>query len=214
MAQDGFQERIIRKYNNKLLSPEEIRSICEEAIDEGLITKDEIQKISNCLTVELLNNIKKWKSAFLYSELKLNSSSESEYETIKEDWKTPDKSCFFTPNRNESYISHLYNSPNNAKLICGKELENPFSPSFKGPVNSSKENDLQFESFCEDLKEKTKSIKKTADDRKASEVKALIDEFIRYTEGRRLKRTGSYKIYLIILIMALVLLLVYTPQPI
>ncbi|KAF9763261.1 hypothetical protein NGRA_1390 [Nosema granulosis] len=227
MTNNNFDERIIKQYQNRILTENEISRICTQAVEEGILQKEDIKRTTGCTTVELLNNIKEWKSAFLHNALKLDGSSDSELETAKENieeehnklYEIGNTSYFYTPSkRSESFYSQIYNSP----IAVGKtEPDNPFSSPFRRPnENTSKENNstkeiLEFESFCEDLKEKTRSIKKQSTDRTAETVKKLVDRFIDYTEKRKPGPKDSGKrFYAFVIFLILSLICLYTPKPV
>ncbi|EOB11307.1 hypothetical protein NBO_1299g0001 [Nosema bombycis CQ1] len=226
MTRNNFEERIMKKYQNRLLTNGEIESICDQAVEEGILQREDIKNISNCDTIELLLNINKWKSAYLFDALKLDESSESEYETIKEEFKdpnrfnkysennfSPNKSIFYTPTKHTegSFLSQIYNTP-----VKSREPENPFMSPFGRRVPKDP---MEFESFCEDLKEKTKSIKKTVDDRTAETVKKLIDDFIKYSElkkdvKREVKKSNCGWCFIYLIGLVALLYTLYIPKPI
>ncbi|KAK6089595.1 hypothetical protein P3W45_001361 [Vairimorpha bombi] len=193
MDLETFENDILMNYNNRKLSLPEINEICMKAISNKILDKSDIHipGIPECNTTDLLNFIKKCRSSYLTKSIKLNES-ENEESFISSKYHSPisnytktditqspfynhKRSVLDSPHMNKDYKKNINKTPlfNSPLVNKNTNIENPFSDG----------ND--FESFCEDLRTKTSSIRKKSDEKSAKIINDVIDSFVQYKLKRR-----------------------------
>ena len=205
MTLDKFETMIIKEYTNKLLSFDEIKSICTKAIEYKLIEKSDINinEIPKGTTEDLLKFIKRCRNLYLNTDISLDNNSfiSAKYHSpISQDIRN---SPFYNhkkellKNENKKDVT-LFNSPLISK---NNNIENPF------------ENNNDLISFCEDLRTKTKSIKKNASDKTSKLVEEVIDSFLQYKMKKKKRRKYLY-ITIFLIITVIVIYCNYNSMPI
>ncbi|WUR03315.1 uncharacterized protein VNE69_04141 [Vairimorpha necatrix] len=229
---ENFESKILKDFTNKMLNKQEIEQICKKAIDLKIIDSSDIQieEIPENTTENILKIIRRCRNLYLNTSINDKSFISTKYHspisrdhTINKDptiYKDSnlirDPTIYKDPNliKDSNFISdNIVNSPfyNQKRDFLNSKFESPLVTKNQNIENPfTNDNDLM--SFCEDLRTKTKSIKKNQKGKTIKLINEVIDNFVQYKI--RKKKSNKYVYSMIICGVCIITYIIYKPVPI